>query len=542
MAQVEKHIGYIVKRRSRHRWLIRIPAALVVVAAIIYASIPLWLPTGWITRKMVEQLSSDLNREVQISNLSIGWGKGVLIENFIIAGCPDWPNDHLVQVAQVRCSFSPIRTLLNKEVEQIELVEPQLWIVLDEDGRFNLHDLINKQHDKPPSLNYKVRKASCHVLTPKANQTFRIDHMTCRLKPTTGMLELSGDAQISRQPESVPQSSTGKFHVDADITVPRLKREVTLGGNIHVEWTDLSLTDLPLPLIPHLPVQQVAGSTTGRLTLSTQPDLGIDYQLAIIFDGVKITREGLDQPADVPDAQVSCQGHWDPNNDILLMRDFEYQTNALHVYRTTMPVKAAMVINRNDKIPFQLNLEGRIKDWPALRREFPEVDTFARSINAEVSGGADFALSMTQALDEDLFTVSVDGRQSKWIISGNGVDYLSADAGVPKRFNIEIIRNRHTRQISQPELSMTVGDLSLSANSKLVVPEPEAADIWQWFDNALSTLQCEIDVKSNHIENMVALLPFLTELTDVKDWRGPLQINASIVPNQSASKLDLTMT
>jgi len=540
MAQTEKHTGYAVQRRSTRRRLIRIVAGLVAAGALMYVTLPIWVPKGWIADKIVVLLTEELNRRVEVGKISFGWGKGIVVEDLVVFGRADWPNEYFLRVGKVRCGLSPITMLLTERVDRIELIEPRIWIVFDDAGRCNIQDLRQKQEDKLLSLKYLVHRASCHVRTPQASQTFRIDDMRCQLTPETGLLKLTGDARVNRPAAGPKAASTGLFLVDAEITVPRLKREVSLGGDIRVEWKDLALTDLPVPLIPRLPIEQVDGTTTGRLTLATHPDLGIDYDLLIELDGVRVIRQGVDRPAQVPDAKLSCRGHWDPNTDLLAMHDFDYQTRALHLRRSSQSPASAMVIDAKGKMPFKLHLQGEIKDFPALRSEFPEVDAFARSINAHVDGSAAFNLNLVQGIEEDRFTLSVDGLKSGWVIAGRDTDYLSAKAGIPKTVRMEVVRNRPTQRLSQPYIVITVGDLRVSAHTELVVPVSEITDLWPWLKQVMGTLQGEMVVKTDSIEKTVGLLPFLADFTDVSEWRGPLEITATLMPQASASRFKLS--
>ncbi|MHC4795329.1 MAG: AsmA family protein, partial [Planctomycetota bacterium] len=542
MTQTDQIAGYAVKRRSTRRWIIRIIAVIVIAATITYATIPLWLPTEWLTGKITAQLSAELNRTVHIDNLSLGWIKGVVLQNLTIKEHAGWPNQYLLRVAQVRCGLSPINILITGRVDKLEFTEPQLYLAFDQNGRVSIEDLIHKPLDKLPSLNYIVHKSSCQVMTPYATQAFRIDDLKCRLQPATGLLKLTGNAMVKRPTKTQTAPASGQFNVDAEITVPRLKRDLTLGGQVNVQWKNLSITDLPVPLIPQLPIKQVAGTTTGKLTFSTQPDLGIDYNLNIKLDGVKITRQGIKQPAQVPDAQFNCRGHWDPNNDLLVMKGFYYETQALRVYQTSQQKAPAMVIDRNGKFPFDLQLEGQIKDWTALRSEFPEVDAFTKAINAQITGKAKFKLQIKQSLEQEHFTVTVDGKSSKWIITGHNTDYLHARAGIPKQLRLQVIRDRQKLLLTKPHIRLTVGDLSLSASSKLIVPKSDMSDLWPWLDQAFATLQGNITVKTKNIKNTAPLLPFLNKLADTNHWQGPLKIQATLLPKKATSNFEFSLT
>ncbi len=544
MIQVSAVSGYgiPVQRRRSRRWAIRAGLVGMVLVAIAYAALPLWLPRSWLAHRVVDQLSADLNRPVRIGGVRIGWISGLVLEDVAIAERPGLPNALLARASRVRCDFRPVTILLTGKVNQIEFDSPQVWLVFDEQGRLkNLADLGPKPGRRLPSRNYVIRQAACHVMTPLATQTFKIDTLQCELERATGLLRLFGQAVVSRSGAVAEPVSMGRLTTDARVTVPRLKRDETLHGHVRMEWNDLSLTDLPLPLVTRLPIEQVDGTTTGQLILAAHPDLGIDYDLFIVFNGVRVVRRGFDQPGQVPDAELHCEGHWDPNTDTVLMRDFDYRTQAIHVGRASGTDAPAVLIDPKGDTPFALHLAGEIKDWLALRREFPEVDVFARAVKATFTGRAEVAIAFTQKHEEDRLALTVDGRQSRWVIAGAPAPYLSAAAGVPKRFHVEVSRDRRTGRLSRPDVSLSLGDLSLAARCRATLPAPEAAarDTLQWLVDALPALHGDLTIETAHVEQAVAMLPFLGRLTGVSNWRGPLLLRAFITPADGFSRLQL---
>jgi len=545
MTDVSTVPGYAVQRRRR--WMVRVLSAGMVLMAAAYAALPVWLPTDWLARRLVDRLASDLGRPVRIGAVRLGWVNGLVFEDLAIAEGPGMPNPLLARARRVRCRLTPIMTLLTGRVDQLEIDGPELWLVFDDEGRLaNLTDLGQKPGRRLPSLSYVIRQAACHVLSPRATQTFRIDKLQCDLEPRTGLLRLFGEAVVSRADLDVTSPAGGRLTLDAKITVPRLKHDETLRGDVRVEWVDLALTDLPLPFVTPLPIEQVDGVTTGQLMFAVRPDLGIDYDLFIVFDGVRILRRGLDRPAQVPDAELHCGGHWDPNNDTVLMRALSYETRAIYVTRLEDPAepdKPAMLIDPNGETRFALRLAGRVKDWPALRREFPEVDTFARAVGATFAGSAGWTVVFTQSRDKDDFALTVDGGQSRWVVAGEPADYLVADVGIPKTLRVKVVRDRKAHVLSQPDVSLAVGDLSLTTRSRVAMPITEVAsggELRWWLADVLPTLQLGLALETARVEQAVVLLPFLGHLTDVTHWRGPLAFRAFVVPGDDVSQLRVT--
>ena len=534
-----------IQRRRRRRWAVRVLLVLILLLVTAYAALPVWMPTSWLTRRLTDQLSADLNRPVRIGAIHLGWGRGIILEELAVGERSGLPNALLMRASRIRCPFSPLTTLVTGKVDRLEIDDPEFWLVFDEDGRLvNLDDLGRSENRRLPSLHYVIRRAACHVLTPRAAQTFRIDELDCRLEPETGLLRLTGEAVAFRAGLGAGTPAEARLTLDAAVTIPRLKHDETLHGDVHVRWDDLALTDLPLPLVTPLPIEQVDGVTTGELSFTAHPDLGIDYELSIAFDGVRILRRGFDRPAQVPDAALHCNGHWDPHTDTLRMQEFDYDTRAIHVRRLLEPARPeapAMLIDPKGDTPFALHLAGRVKDWPALRRELPEVNAFAKAVGATVTGSADWTVAFTQGHDQDHLRLTVDGLQSEWRLADGDTRYLSAEVGRPKQLQVEVVHGRRGSPRSRADVTVTVGDLSLITRSELTLPRSELPidDPVRWLADVLPTLRMNLAVETAHVEQTVALFPFAAKLADTADWRGPLSLKASITPGEGISELRL---
>ena len=147
MAQATKVSGCAVRRRRPRRRAVRVLSAVPVLVAIVYAALPIWLPTGWLARRVADQLSADLNRPVRIGGVRVGWVRGVVFEDIAIADLPGSPNALLARASRVRCSLTPLTTLLTGKVNQLEIDNPRVWLVFDEQGRLtNLADLGQDHH------------------------------------------------------------------------------------------------------------------------------------------------------------------------------------------------------------------------------------------------------------------------------------------------------------------------------------------------------------------------------------------------------------
>ncbi len=512
------------------------------VLSLAYLALPLWLPLGWIARQLANQLALDFKRPVTVDHIEVGWIKGVIIHDLTVIERPGWPNPALVRIEQVHCAFAPLTMLFKKRLPQMDIIAPHLWLVIDEQGRLNIDDLDESRPGRRlPSLNYRLSDIVCHVQISNVTQSFKIDRLTCRLDPQTGNLRLFSEAQVDR-PRA--PGSIGRFVFAAQILVPRLRRDVKLDGEVSLEWTDLSLADLPVPLATRLPVEQVDGLSSGRLKLNTRPDLDIDFDLSLNLKGVKIVRPDMPHPVNVPDATLSCNGHWDPITEELYMNDFEYLTPAIHIHRLTNKSGPVMAIDRGGQTPFLLHLGGRVRDWLALRHEFPEIDAFTRYLNTDLSGQADFSFVYQQQRARDLLQVTVEAGKSRWHIPHPHGDYLNVSAGVSKNLFLEMTHDRSGPEILMSTLVLDIGQCRLSADNQWTVAPPDplpgesSLNPLRW----LSSMHSRLTFQTHDMRDLPLFSPFLARFEGTERWQGPLKLAVLLQPRMNAPRLEVTLT
>ncbi|NLX12409.1 MAG: hypothetical protein GXY44_01980 [Phycisphaerales bacterium] len=532
---------YALQPPTWRHWGFRLFGGALLLCSVVYMTLPLWLPMNVVARLLTNRLSLDFKRPVTVGSIEVGWIKGVVIHDLTVAERPGWPNPHLVRIERIRCDFAPLTMLFHKRLPQIDIVAPRLWLAIDEQGRLNIEDFDEpRTGQRLPSFNYQISDAACYVQTPAVTQTFVIDRLTCHLDPETGRLRLFSKAQVDRP--QVP-SGIGRFVFAAEVMVPRLRREVKLDGQINLEWTDLTLSDLPVPLATRLPVEQVDGLSTGRLKLNTRPDLDIDFDFFLALKGIKIVRPGMPHPVQVPDAELICNGHWDPISDELHMNAFEYLTPGVHLHRRKDETGPAMVIDRGSETPFRIQLAGRVRDWLALRREFPEIDVFARRLNTTLSGQADFSFQFEQHRSRDHLRITVDAGESHWLIPNHEGDILDAPAGLPKIVYLEVIHNQAATETLESALVLNIGQCSLSADSMWTI-EPSESTANQPPLNPLQLIpntQSHMTIQAPDMRELPIIFPFLANYDSARQWQGPLKLTAILQPKSNAARLEFSV-
>lgn len=522
------------------RWGPRLTAISMVCVGLIYLSLPLWLPTAWIARRVSADLSHELHRTVTIGRLQVGWRTGVVVEDLVIADRNESVAPNLLRIDRIRCGLTPLYTLWTGKVRQVEIHRPQIWLAIDQDGRINVADLADGDPPTLPSYNYVVRNAACHIMTPKVAQTFSVDQLKCRLEPETGLLRVFGIAQVDRT--QAEHDHDGRFVLDAEVSIPRLRRDVALSGEIRLEWDRLTLKDLPVPLATHLPVEQVDGLSSGQLNLVANPDLGIDFDLYLLSRGVRLLRKEIDKIAQVPDAEMQCAGHWNPNIDEILLEKFDYRTPAVRLMRVASATEPVMRLDPGGEVPFALKLRGQVRDWVALRREFPEVDLLIERIGSSLSGAADFQLEVMQAPDREKLLLKVDADSTQWRIEEGSTCYLDAGPDVPKSFLLQVSHDHERQSIEYPAMTVRVGGVELRIDGGLPVPgsEIDQENLLQWLRDSLPLFDTQCTLSVDRLETLPELFPVLNNVVDTHTWRGSGRIQAGIRAQPQGAGIDIS--
>lgn len=543
-----------------------------VLLGVAYASLPAWLPARWLARRIEWALAGELQRPVSIGRLRVGWIDGLVLESIAVGDLPDSPNPHLVHIERLRCEFTPILTLASGRLKQLELDRPELWLVRDPEGRLNIEKLPQPQRRRLPSFIYSLKDATCHVWTPQARQTFRIDTLHCRLEPERALLDLNGRALVPEtgagslsheQPRGhatshIPEDSfKGRLGFSARLTVPRLRKDLdlALSGAVQVEWSDLAVSDLPLSLFPQLPVQQVGGRSSGMVSLETRPDLSIDFKQRIEAQGVRLTWAGLSRPAVLPDAALRVEGRWEPESDRLTIRDLEYETPGL---RLSGQAGQAVRIDPRGGVPLEMNLEGEIKSWELLRREVPHMDKWADSLGISLAGRERFALRMKQRGDEGQVVLALDGGQSRWSVGRTGEQMFEAGESVRKHLRLTASGDFVSGRV-QPSVQLALGDLSFNLKGEGRLPAEWASRVAQIAEDGeysqlpaeervhgarpteawWESLSADLELSTEHLEQAVALFPSAQRRPEVASWCGPMRARMKLTPAPGGSRLDV---
>ena len=523
------------RRATRRRWAARGAAGLLLCTAVAYVALPWWLPTTRIRLQLEQDLSRQVGWPVRIGGLRAGWLGGIVLSNLTIRPPGDERAKPLLRVGSIGCDLAPLRLLAGRKLRELQIIEPELWLEIGADGQLDLPSPAAKDGGQLPSLNYSVRGILCHVSSREVHQTFRIDQLDLQLDPGSGLLHLASATRVVRPSADPDEPKEGRLEFDANVRVPRLKPSEQLNGDIRIEWSNLAVNDLPVPLLWHVTVEQVDGTSNGRLSLKTQPDLRVDYALSIALNGVQIVRPDLNQPAQVPDAELAAQGHWDPTEGVLVMHDLHYETRGIKLH-TAGPGAPAVRFDEDGAKPLEVHLHGWIKDFDALRRELPEFDRGLRDAHAALRGSARFNVDVARTGRLDHLVISSDASAADCTVQVEDRVWLAAPAKLNKQLRLECTRDRQSGMIDVSACAVTMGSLSFEATGEmqwLSTPAGSPGGAAQLVQ-AVSSLRLDAKGACGEAADLRQWFPALAAVSELKEFSGPVRATLRIDPEGSA--------
>jgi len=526
---------------DRLRRAARIGAWGALLAAVAYAAMPLWLPRGWIARRMADDLSAQLRRQVSIGRLTVSWSGGLVLEDLAVRDRPGGPNEYLATVSRVRCAFEPLRRLFTERVPRLEIGNVHVWLVADRDGRLNIDDLRDRRGGRLPSLRYRLDDVTCRIRTPEVEQRFRIDSLDCVLDPVQGMLRLFAATGVVREPPAGAGPGTPRLSVDARVRVPRLKRGEHLQGEIRIAWQDLALTDLPVPLISRLPVEQLAGTSTGDLVLTTHPDLTMDYDLDVEMRGVRVAAPALNRTAQVPDARLRGEGRFDPNEDALSARTLSWESPGISVRGRSSGALPCLLLDADAEPSLTLRLQGEVRDWAALRRELPAVDAWAQQAGLQAEGPMGFQLDASFGRSTVWCEGSLDGLRCALAASPGGRPALRLAAGAVKQLRAVVVLDRRAGRMSVRRVDLRLAGLRLAGNAQWAVPAPVGPDedAGPGLGEVARTLALEAAWRAESMGEALNMAPILLGQVRGLEWSGPCEGELKVAPGEDGSQVSL---
>lgn len=283
------------------------------VLAILYVTLPWWLPKQYLAGRIATMLSRQLGLPVKIGRLGLSWREGLTIDGLEIASADEFGGGEMVVLGSLRCEFSPIRLLLEERVRWAEVNDLQFRIVINEDGQVNLAALERLKLGYPPE-HLMVRRGRVTVQLPRHDRLLRLSvadlqYRWGRLK-SIGRITMSAVLQQSGRAAPVTLlASAGGAGGSNSAAGP----SGMIAAACSFRFADVDISQLNLPLLLGLPLKRLDGRGSGRLDCRVSQSGVVDeFSFVLGIDNLGAEpRSGPALPV-IEQAEVSLAAAYDP--------------------------------------------------------------------------------------------------------------------------------------------------------------------------------------------------------------------------------------
>lgn len=264
------------RRRPKLRWwqiACRVAVLLLLAVLGAYAALPWWAPTGYLRRRLAEELARQMGVGVRIETLSLSWSEGVEIGEVTVESSEAFDSAPMLTVKAIRTELSPLELLLHGRVAWLELIEPQLYVRLDANGDVNVAPLARLKPD--------VAIERLHVRQGLATLTLPGDVPDVTLRVPTFELDTARIRQIAMSAALKQTDDVGEAPVSLS---PGAAGAAAAAASASFTFSNVELAQLPLAQALKLPVRKLSGRCDGSAAVTVNRDgrieaFGLDVRI-----------------------------------------------------------------------------------------------------------------------------------------------------------------------------------------------------------------------------------------------------------------------
>jgi len=366
-------------------------AVAAVVAIIAYATLPWWMPTSVLKQWVADDMARQMGVEVMIDQMSIGWGKGVQITGFTVAGPDGFGGEPLLTVERIHTEFAPLRYLFAKRIEVMEVEQPRLLVIVRADGTTNVTPLTLLEFDVNAE-HVTVRDAVATLDLPGRDERTQLDVSSIHFD-AGGRQKKRWQVALSAELEQEEGAAPIKLRVDAG-------DGPAVAGRATFSFSNVDLDRLALPELLHLPVSEFGGLCSGSVVLQVDRNSVVDQlSLDLSVAGLNLQPTNGPELPVIDQADVALTATYDP-----LAPDGRLDVRSM---RVRLPDTLELVgrgvvytdlINTSWQAIESIELKGRV--WPSRLAEV-------------FTGRKDLGESGVTATGPVVVDISADRRQSE---------------------------------------------------------------------------------------------------------------------------------
>jgi len=276
-------------------------------AAAAYAMLPVWVPTGWLARRLERGLCALTDCPVSIGQLRLSWSEGIALHNVRVGDRPDSGRGDMVVIGDLRCELAPWKMLFGGDgsddaLSWVRLNDVRVNVAVDKDGNANLAALRGLNLSGPPPRRVAVKHVTVLVQLPDEEKRLRLEvsDLQYRSGRLAGVGQVTMSAELAQQGEQAPVTLVAS--VD--------KKDPAARCSFHFSRLDLS--QLALTRLPGFPLKELGGISSGRLDCSVGADGVVeDFRFSVKVRGLDAKpRSGPALPV-IEQAEVTLEGSYD---------------------------------------------------------------------------------------------------------------------------------------------------------------------------------------------------------------------------------------
>jgi len=276
----------------------------VLILAAGYVTLPWWLPPVLVRTWIARDLAGQLGVAVTIDRASISWGDGITLEGLHIASPPGYGDEPMVAVDRIQAEFAPLRYVLARRIQWMDIDRPKVLAAFDEQWQSNLAVL--DRLSSPVTVERVIIEQAAGILAlPRADRRVHLDigHMQFEAGRLQSLGQITVAAVLRQHTEAAPIH----LHVESG----RLADPVA--SRLELQFHDVDLMELPLEALLPPGVKHLAGLCAGSLELQVNRRGQVDqFRLDVVV------RDLVAEPVDrtplppVPLAELHLDAAYDP--------------------------------------------------------------------------------------------------------------------------------------------------------------------------------------------------------------------------------------
>jgi len=514
--------GVWLRRRSGPRpawarWLGRLSVALIALVAL-GAALPALIPERWLATNVANALSRQLGRPARVTSVRVGWADGVVVEGVEVERREPFGSGLLLRVGRLRCPLAPWRWLAGN-LGALQLDEPEVWVVLDKQGRLNVVDL-PPPADSMQADSWALVAGVLHLVDQQRQRQTDVHFgaLRCELDRRTGRVSWQVNGQLVEHIVSGPvETAAGRLLSEGEVTAPRLNRQARLGGAGRFEWIGLDLGTVPVHWAGGLALDRLAGRSNGRIDLELESDLSLTWRLAVEARDVRAWPTGGQQPQGVESLSLQTHGSLNPSAEVLRIEQVRCKMPGLEVSGSG---PAVVVAPRSHK-PVQLNLSGEVSDLSRIANLLPELGREGGL--SELGGACRFETRWARSGDTDELAGLIQSERLRLAYEG----VADCREGCPAELAVAARYTSSTRWLAVDELRVRFGPVEASASGDLPLPEP-GSDIEPWLRRFAQNATLSAEISTTDLTRAARVWPGFAQWLGATELSGRAGFRASL--------------